>query len=87
MMVTAVVAHLLDSHPEYKLGAVHELWAEPLRLSVVGGRHHTVCTVFHAPKNKAEIDVGGADLSGLILDKGRPGDEVLVRIIGRRERS
>lgn len=79
-MVIAVIAHVLDSHPEYKLGAVHELWAEPLRLGVVGGRHHTGCTVFHAPKNQAEIDVRETNLSGLVLDKGQPGDEVLVRI-------
>ncbi|BEI90949.1 uncharacterized protein CcaverHIS019_0310190 [Cutaneotrichosporon cavernicola] len=77
-MVNAVVGEMLRDRPGYKLGAVHEAWSESLRLNVVGGRYHTMCTTFLAPKN-AQVDASRADTCGLILDEGRPGDEVLIQ--------
>lgn len=77
-MVNSVVAHLLKRYPSHRLGAVNVLWAEALRLAVVGGPHRTVCTTFLAPDGWAAMDPAGADMAGLMLDVGRPGDEVLV---------
>jgi hypothetical protein len=74
--VNAVVGEMLRRYPAYKLGAVHEAWAEALR-RVVGGRHHTLCTTWLAPS--LAVDASGAKLDGLVLDTGRAGDEVLVR--------
>lgn len=77
-LVNTVVAHVLKQYPTHRLGAVNTLWAESLRLNVVGGPHRTVCTTFLSPAAGAAIDSAGADMEGLMLDVGRPGDEVLV---------